>query len=190
MVGKDVLPKIGDPAISYGSIADFIRDGLYPSRKSGDRIQYPLYYLLETGDTLPRGLRFMFEVIKENGNVASHNTSLMDDYVTLSVFYAFCSLILWLYKNKDEMKSGKMRCFGEQNNDPTKGWSPKEGVVDVVTVNRKPYFYCEGVHISQKCKDGSPAERGKRIRINKVNPEKEPKVLGVVLYSDNWEFIE
>ena len=186
LVKYNVLPGIGDTGISYGTIVDFIRDGQYPSRqKSGKDSRY---YLLEAGHVLPRGLRFMFEDIKENGNTASHTTALLDDYITRSVFYAFCSLLLWLYKNKEEIETGNMQCYGERNPDEFTKWEPIEGTVSVVKVNQDDYYFCDGVHL--KTSGSEQIIEGKRVRIKNAWLEKAPKVLNVTFYSNCWEYLE
>ncbi len=178
LVTNNVLPLIGDKNISYGAIVDFIRKGHYDGTD---------YYLLEAGHVLPKGLRFMFEAIKENGNAASHSTTVLDDYITRSVFYAFCSLLLWLHQNKNEIEAGKMVCYGTNDPNAANGWQPKEGIVEAVKTGQKDYFYCEGVHLSD---NRQTPEKGRRIRINSVGPEQRPQVLGVLLFSNDWEYLK
>jgi len=185
LVENDVLPKIGENNTSYGTIVNFIRDGIYPKPdKTG------MFYLLETGNSIPKGLRFMFEDIKENGNEASHTISLLDEYISLSVFYAFCSLLLWLYQNHEEIESRTMKCYGEQNRDAIDNWSPMEGVVEVVRINQQEYFYCGDVHLKDKNINGVSIENGRKVKIKEVTPERGPKLPGVTLFSKQWEYTD
>jgi hypothetical protein len=130
----------------------------------------------------------MFEDLKENGNEASHSTSLLDAYITRSVFFAFCSILIWLYKNREEIQSGKMLCYGEQHNSDKDNWTPTEGTVEVIKVDQQNYFYCGKVHLGDKNKTPEP---GRRIRIKSINQlENEPRVLNVTLFSSDWEYTD
>ena len=178
LVGRGALPD--DRQMNPGSYMDLIRDGRY---KIDDR---HYYYMVSGGHEIPRRLRFMLEAVKENGNAGSHSTDPLDTYINRSVFYAFSSFLLWLYRERDYFEGGVNDYYDVQD---MKEFLPVpyRGALSVTQVDGKSYYFCGRVHLEPK--DGQPMVPGSRIVIMSVGREKAPRVKGVTLFANagQWE---
>ena len=179
LVGRRALPD--DRRMNPGAYMDLIRDGRYKvSRKS-------VYYMVAGDHEVPRGLRFMLEAVKENGNAGSHRTGSLDEYINRSIFYAFASFLLWLYREREYFEGGVDGYYAVQDLSESLAL-PHEGVLSVTKVDGKEYYYCDNVHLEPK--DGQAMPPGCRVVIRSVGHEGTPRLPGVTLFSqaNNWDF--
>lgn len=181
-VGRGALPD--DRRMNPGAYMDLIRDGRYKVDS-----KYSYNYFMVAGDhEVPRGLRFMLEAVKENGNAGSHRTGSLDEYINRSVFYAFASFLLWLYREREFFEGGVDGYYAVQDLSESLA-VPHEGVLSVTKVDGKEYYYCDNVHLQPR--DGQAMTPGSRVIIRSACYEGTPRLPGVTLFSQakNWDFI-
>lgn len=180
LVGRGALPD--DRRMNPGAYMDLIRDGRY---KAGEK---SVYYIVAGDHEVPGGLRFMLEAVKENGNAGSHRTGSLDEYINRSVFYAFASFLLWLYREREFFEGGVDGYYAVQDLSESLA-VPHEGVLSVTKVDGKEYYYCDNVHLQPR--DGQAMTPGSRVVIRSAGHEGTPRLPGVTLFSPakNWDFI-
>ena len=178
LVGRGALPN--DRSMNPGAYMDLIRDGKY-------RVKKRLNYYMVAGDhEVPRRLRFMLEAVKENGNVGSHSTGSLDEYINRSVFYAFASFLLWLYREREFFEGGVNGYYAVQDFSEFVAL-PHEGVLSVRQVDGKEYYFCDNVHLESK--DGQAMVPGCHLVIHSAGREDTPKLPGITFFSKDWDFI-
>ncbi len=182
LVGRGALPD--DRRMNPGAYMDLIRDGRY---KVDSKYSYN-YYMVAGDHEVPRGLRFMLEAVKENGNAGSHRTGSLDEYINRSVFYAFASFLLWLYREREFFEGGVDGYYAVQDLSESLA-VPHEGVLSVTKVDGKEYYYCDNVHLQPR--DGQAMTPGSRVVIRSAGHEGTPRLPGITLFSQakNWDFI-